>query len=731
MKERLKGTIKTITFHNQENGYSVIKITPLNDQKSLFNGPKTKTVVGHIIDPKPGEMITCEGVYKAHPKFGNQFVFDYYEKETTLKKEGLVDYLASDMFKGVGPKSAEKIVETLGEDALNKIRKDKDILKTVKNLPKKLLKTLPAQLESESHFETIRVELMEVGLSIKLIKALIAVYKDQTLDQVKKNPYALIHTVKGIGFERADLIAEKLGFKKDDPKRLEAVMVHQFDLDTMRFGHTHLNQIDFLNTVKDRLLNDGLEVNASSVQTLLEETIRHGLLVTLESLVTKPMYEHAENVIAEKIKELKEDKVEAFEDLLKGLESFQKKATIEYTPEQKKAIKMSFKSKVFALTGGPGTGKTTIIKGIVESFKKRYKKEDIVLLAPTGKAAKRLKEATNHDAYTIHRFLKIRYEGDMSETNTLIGKKVIIIDEMSMVDTMLMHVVCKAIKTPHLILVGDDAQLPSVSPGQVFKDILASDTPKVTLKTIHRQASTSEIITLASGFRNLKFPESLKLTGPSLYFVKERPEYFLKRLEKMIQYYLKSHDDLSDFQVIIPLYHGPLGIDTVNAFIQETFNPNKTFTFLKNRPFKVGDKIHQLINDYDEDVMNGDQGFISAIDPVKKTLSVLFDQKEVNYTSETIDNIKLSYAISVHKSQGSGFDTVVLPLFTPYLHMLSNPLVYTAITRTIHSLIVVGDISLLKTAMTRNIKPRNTHLKEKLMDPNDTQDTLLSPYDFL
>jgi exodeoxyribonuclease V alpha subunit len=728
MKKRLEGTIKTITFHNEENGYSVIKLTPSDDENSLFNRSKVTTIVGEIIEPKVGEFIRLEGDYKTHPKFGSQFVFDYYEKDQILKKEGLIDYLSSDLFKGVGPKTATKIIETLGEDALKKIRKNKDILKTVKAIPKSVIQSLPEQLQEETHYETIRVELMDIGLSVKLIKSLIQVYKDQTLDQVKKNPYQLIQTVKGIGFERADEIAFKLGFKKDDPKRLQALTVHQFDLDTLRAGHTHLVLESFLESLSMRLRNDALENTEDSLKELIETTLKNGLLTLVDSLITKPLYEEAENVIAAKVKELIALKTTSDEDLLKGLKVFQEISNIKYTEEQELAIKQAFKSKIFALTGGPGTGKTTIIKGMVESFKARYKKEDIILLAPTGKAAKRLEEATNHPASTIHRFLKIRFEGDHSEDTDIKQKPVIIIDEMSMVDTVLMKIVCKAIDTPYLILVGDDAQLQSVSPGQVFKDLLTAKIPQVSLKTIHRQAATSEVITLASGFRNRQFPESLKLTGPSLYFVEERPELFYERLKKMIQYYLRSHDDLSDFQVIIPTYHGELGIDAVNTFIQTEFNPQKVHTFLKNRPFKINDKIHQLVNDYDHDVMNGDQGFISAIDPVKKTLTVSFDEKEVTYTSETIDSIKLAYSISVHKSQGSGFDTVVIPLFHPYKHMLSNPLVYTAITRTIHSLIIIGEIHLLNVAIGRNIHPRKTHLTQKCTASNEAS---ISPYDFL
>ena len=722
-EKALEGIIKTITFHNQETGFSVLKIeTPDALNPSLFSmDTHLVTATGSIMDPQKGERVTLTGTVEDHPKFGPQFQFTHYVKDRPVTKEGMIDYLSSDLFKGVGPATAEVIMDALGDEALKKIRETPEVLTPLK-IPAKVKKTLPEQLETHAQYEHIRVALFKYGLTVKMVKSLLQAYGDQALDQVEKNPYRLIQDVKGVGFERADLIASNMGIAKDDPRRLDALLIVMFDQETFRRGHTHIDADALLNAVHARLQDDTDAFEAPDLKAHLDKAIKRGLLSVDGDWLTRPIYLEAETFIAEKIHALNEVVPPEIPDFNTRIEDYQASNAITLTEEQTAAIEGAIKHAVYMISGGPGTGKTTIIKGILSVLQSHYEQADIALLAPTGKAAKRIEEATDFNASTFHRFLKIRQ--DMFKPPEPVRQKVIIIDEISMVDTVLFYTLLRALKSVRLILVGDDAQLPSVSPGQVFKDLLATDLKRTHLTTIHRQAAGSKIIQMAQMIRESHVDlHAFDASGDLLLKPLREPAFF-DALSRMIQYYLDAGYSLSDVSVIIPVYAGKHGIDAVNTYIQTHFNPAPLKT-LKNRPFKAGDKVLQLVNDYDHDVMNGDQGIIQTIE--RDHLVVQFDEKTVAYEGAKLDELRLAYAMSVHKSQGSGYPVVIMPIFKSFQHMLTQPLIYTALTRAIDACVIAGDLALFERAATITPAPRNTQLTVKMTDATPQ----LTPYDFL
>lgn len=719
----LEGIIKTITFSNEETGFCVLKIETHDAvTPSLFSMDSSLvTVTGSMIEPKKGEKVTVYGHVSDHPKFGKQFQFNRYEKERPVTTEGLVDYLSSDLFTGVGRVSATIILEALGPKALEKIRDDASVLDGLK-IPKALKKTLPDMLVEHQRYEILRVQLFKYGLTVKMVKSLIATYQDKALDVVEKDPYQLIQDVKGIGFERADVIAGKIGIDKEDPRRIRALYTYMFEKETVQKGHTHLEALTLLMAVDAKLKDDAIVLDEDDLRATLKTVIGAGLLMMDDAVVTRPIYLEAETFIAEKLNQLNQQKMPDLAPLRKALERYQTKAAITFTKEQESAIINAFQHGVYIITGGPGTGKTTIIKGLIEGFLEPFEASDIALLAPTGKAAKRIEEASGFKASTFHRFLKIRK--DTFTPPESVPHKVIIIDEASMVDTVLFFTLLKSLKDVQLILVGDDAQLPSVSPGQIFKDLLHSSIAKTELKEVHRQAKGSSIIQLAQMIRSMTLDVKRLETGHDLILKPLLESQFYAGLDRMIQYYLDAGYRLFDISVILPVYAGKIGIDEVNRHIQNTFNPAP----IKTSPpghFKVGDKVHQLVNDYDKDVMNGDQGMITSIQ--EDMLSVQFDETEIHYPKKEFDQLKLAYAISVHKSQGSGFPVVIVPLFRTFRHMLSQSLIYTATTRAIQELVICGDLALLDAAATIVRPDRNTRLKEKMTNAKPS----LSPYDFL
>lgn len=726
---KVEGTIKTVTFYNPDNGYTVLKMKTADASKpSLFNDESDiLTATGYLMDPQKGETIILHGTYQTHPKFGRQLHFTSYEKSMTLSDEGLIDYLSSDLFPGVGEKSATRIIEVLGENALDMIRQNPAILNTIPGLSKAVITSLPEALNAHIDQEKIRVKLLSLGLTVGLIKILIKTYQAQTVDRVMQKPYDLMRDVKGIGFERADQIAMKVGFEKNHPERLRAMVAYLFEHLSMRQGHTHLAKEVLYQTVYERLEADELGLSFDDAVDICDQAVSFGWLVEDDDTYTLPLYQKAERTIANFVLEaLKHppQKEKALENLIeKHIKSIQ----MEYTSEQRIAIKEVFQHSIYLITGGPGTGKTTLIKSMMAIAKALD--YDVAAVAPTGKAARRLEEATGEKATTIHRYLGIRPDGKPQFNHfSQATHDLIIIDEISMVDVVLMATLLDAMKEgAKVILVGDEDQLPSVAPGHVLAD-LKKTIPHRTLKEIHRQATTSPIITLAESFRQQTY-QSPWQSAPELTMEKVQEEKALAYILKTVKpYYAHLQADVG---ILIPMYQGMVGIDAVNQYLQTHLNPSKLVTLYDHVRYKIGDKVIQLSNNYDTLIMNGEIGVITAIDPIKKTLQVEFDEALVTYDKETFKDLRLAYAISIHKSQGSGFDTVIMPLYKRFLHMLNRPLIYTAITRAKKHLVIIGDLELIPYALKRNTHQRHTKLTDKIRLKETEINEDVSPYDFL
>jgi len=726
---KVEGTIKIVTFHNPDNGYTVLKIKTADASKpSLFNDESDLiTATGYLLDPQKGETITLYGTFQTHPKFGRQLHFSSYEKSMTLSNEGLIDYLSSDLFPGVGEKSATRIIEVLGENALDLIRQNPEILKTIPGLSKFVITALPDALKENIDQEKIRVKLLALGLTVGLIKLLMKTYQSQTVDKVTQKPYDLMREIKGIGFERADQIAMKVGFEKSHPDRLRALVAYLFEQFSMRQGHTHLAKEVLHQSVYERLEVDELGLSFDDAVDICTQAVSFGWLVEDVDTYTLPLYQKAERTIAQFVIQALEATPPVIEDFEKTLNTHLKSVFIDYTPDQQKALEEAFEHSIYLITGGPGTGKTTLIKSIVAIAKASG--YDVATVAPTGKAARRLEEATGEKATTIHRYLGIRPDGKPQFNHfSKAPHDFIIIDEISMVDVVLMASLIDALTdTSRVILVGDEDQLPSVAPGHVLAD-LKKAIPHRALKEIHRQAASSPIITLAESFRKQTYQAPWQ-SAPELRMEKVLEQQALDTILNLVRPYYQ--DQTSDVGILIPMYQGPVGIDAVNQYLQTHLNPAPLVSLYDHVRYKKGDKVIQLSNNYDTLIMNGEIGHIHGIDPIKKTIEVQFDEALVTYDKETFKDIRLAYAISIHKSQGSGFETVIMPLYKRFMHMLNRPLIYTGMTRAKKHLIMLGELDLIPLALKRNTHQRITKLTDKIISLNQETSDDVSPYDFL
>ena len=725
----IEGTIKTVTFHNPDNGFTVIKIKTADASKpSLFNDESdVLTATGTLMDPQKGETLKLTGTFETHPKFGRQLHFSAYEKAATLSEEGLVDYLASDLFPGVGEKTATKIIEALGEQALDLIRQTPDVLKSIEGLPKNVLKTLPAALKNHVAEEKVRVQLLGFGLTVGTVKLLIKTYQAQTVDKVTKKPYDLIKEVKGIGFEKADQIALNVGFEKSHPDRLRALVAYLFEILSVRQGHTHIEKAILFQSVYERLTADELGLSYDDAVDLCDQSVAYGWLIEDDQTFTLPIYQRAEQTIANFVLTALKNPLPPDQAFEKILDEHLKDVPIDYTSEQRQTIKEVFEHPVYLITGGPGTGKTTLIKSVIHLAKAMDLK--VAAIAPTGKAARRLEEATEEKATTIHRFLGIRPDGKPQFNQFLKAPiDLYVVDEISMVDVILMATLVDAMKEgARLILVGDADQLPSVSPGAVLAD-LKSVIPHHSLTEIHRQAEASPIITLAESFRLQTYQKPWE-SLPQLTMKNLAEQDALSTLLKEV-INLKNQG-IKDIGILIPMYQGPTGIDAVNEYLQKHLNPAPLVTLFDQVKYKMGDKVIQLSNNYDTLIMNGEIGEITGIDPVKKIIEVQFEDALVTYEKAAFKEIRLAYAMSIHKSQGSGFEVVIMPLYRRFMHMLTRPLIYTGITRAKKQLMIFGELDLIPYALKRNTHQRHTKLADKLLDKTTTDIDDVSPYDFL
>lgn len=739
----IKGNLINVIYTNEENLYTVARIKVHSSNIKLSE--KMIAIVGTLPKLDEESIYTFYGRLTDHPKFGEQFQVTHFEREVPKTTEGIIRYLSSDRFKGIGRKTAEAIVGKLGEQAISRIIDDKEVLKKVPEIKKAKIQHIYDQLIEHQGIEQVLIELYKHGFGAQLAMKIFQVYKDETLQVLKNNPYQMIQDVEGIGFARADALGLGIGFTMDQPERIQAGCFHIIQELSLQEGHIFINRKDLISEASMILTDHSYKISVLEVETQILYLEEEGKLIAEADNVYLPSLFFAEKgLVTNIVKILKnDDHIEEFPEaeFLKAIGETEEEFKIEYAPSQKKAIKTALKSSIMILTGGPGTGKTTVIKGIVESYaklhgvslnKKDYGKNNpfpIVLVAPTGRAAKRMAEATGLHAETVHRLLgwKGGHSGfEKDEDNTIEGK-LLIVDEVSMVDIWLANQLFKSLPSGvQVILVGDEDQLPSVGPGQVLSELIHSKKiPTVNLVDIYRQAKESSIIQLAHDMKAGQLPEDILTAKNDRRFFQCSQEQVISVIEQICVNAINKGYTAKEIQVLAPMYRGNAGIEVLNKNLQNIFNPKKERQreiLYGEVSYRVGDVVLQLVNNPEENVFNGDRGEIVAITYAKETVEkqdqiiISYDGIEVEYTKQDLNQITLAYCCSVHKSQGSEFPIVIMPIVRGYYRMLRRNLVYTGITRAKEFLILCGEVKAFQTAIQQqNEMKRNTLLREKLI----------------
>ncbi|PFO03610.1 ATP-dependent RecD-like DNA helicase [Bacillus sp. AFS076308] len=742
----VKGRPIVTIFHNEQNLYTVlrIRVDETNDQYD----DKEAVITGYFPKIHEQETYVFFGEFKEHPKFGLQFHTNHFRKDMPQTKQGVIAYLSGDMFKGIGKKTAENIVETLGENAISKILNQPSLLDSIPKLPPEKAKMLYDTLMEHQGLEQVMVALNQYGFGPQISMRIYQAYKDETLSIIQKNPYQLVEDIEGIGFGRADELGYQLGITGNHPDRIKAACLYTLENESMQTGHVFLHAEDLLEQVKSLLEeNKRDQIEFTDISSELIKLEEEGKIIGEEKRIYLPSLFFAEKGLVTSINRIlkQTEYSEQFpeSEFLLALGGLEERLGVQYAPSQREAIQNALMSPMLILTGGPGTGKTTVIKGIVELYgelhgcslepKDYFKKDEpfpILLAAPTGRAAKRMTESTGLPAVTIHRLLGFNgTEGfDRDEVSPLEGK-ILIVDETSMLDIWLANQLFKALPEHiQVIMVGDEDQLPSVGPGQVLKDLLKSERiPTVRLTDIYRQAEGSSIIELAHDIKKGFLPPNVTAKQADRSFIKCSTAQVAQVVEKVALNAKNKGYTAKDIQVLAPMYRGPAGIDRLNVLLQEIFNPNpdgkrKEIAF-GDVKYRIGDKVLQLVNQPESNVFNGDIGEIISIIYAKENtekqdmIYISFEGNEVEYTRQDLNQITHAYCCSVHKSQGSEFPIVILPITRSYYRMLQRNLIYTAITRSKQSLIICGEEDALRMGIERADElQRQTTLCQKLQE---------------
>ena len=714
--ESVKGYLKAVLFHNEDNNYNVIKIK-CDDDKIL-------TVTGYFILPSKDDNVRYYGEYVNHPRFGTQLQVERIEKVLPDDRESVIKYLSSPYFKGVGTIMATKIVDTLGSNAISIIQNHPSVLDDI-GISEKAKNSILNGINSENQQDKDISFMLQHGLSQLLVMKIEAVYGDEMVSRVLANPYSLIEDIDGIGFKSADEIARNFNVSLDDPRRIAAAIIYSLNEEAMSSGDTYTN-IDTLALRCSAIIPN---LSKDAFDDAFRFLIMEGKVVVEDDKIFTYKHNHYEKVIATflsqyiKRKSNKFDEAE-FNTLLHDVED---KEGIFYSEEQIEAIRTGIFSPVTIVTGGPGTGKTTILNAIIKIYKRLYSDHKVVLCAPTGRASKRMSELTGVEACTIHRLLKWD-----KHTNTFaknmddpVYGDLLIIDEFSMVDIHLFANLLMGIRGfGHIIFIGDVDQIPSVGCGNNLEDLLDIDMiNKIRLNRIYRQKGNSSIITLAHNIKDKKLFEKDLEPREDLLFVDTTSYDIAAYVKRLYSELLDEGYSEDEIQILAPIYASTGGIDHLNNIIQDMVNPSeigKVECRIGRTLFRENDKILQLKNQVDDDIYNGDIGRIVEIilkDASNGKLKIIasYDDKLVSYTGEDLKNITLAYAISIHKSQGSEYPVVIMPVIKEYRQMLYKNLIYTGITRAKKRLVMVGEKqALLNGVKLRELKRRNTTLREKL-----------------
>ncbi|MBA1334016.1 MAG: RecD-like DNA helicase YrrC [Firmicutes bacterium] len=715
-----EGVISSIVYRNEENGYAVAR----------FNCEgESITLVGYMPLVKEGESLRVRGEWVYHPVYGEQVQVQEFQTAAPSTPEGIEKYLASGLIPGIGPKTAKKIVEVLGKDALDIIQYNPMKLTMVDGIGKKKAEKIAQAFEEQRGLRDVMVFLQTYDISPAFAIRIYKKYKDETIQLIKQDPYRLVEDIEGIGFKRADRIAMNMGLEHSSPSRVIAGTRHVL-AEFAGAGHVFVPRGVLVERAAELLGVDGNDVEDAVNSLAISGKVKLEQINGEQVVYYMPFY-YAEAAVAAKLTELSLLKYDGFDGNVEDeIRLYEEKHRIELDGVQKEAITQALHHGVVVVTGGPGTGKTTTIKAIIEIMEGNGL--EVILAAPTGRAAKRMAQACDKDACTIHRLLEFSYHEN--EQASFFGRNedsplecdVLIVDEVSMVDILLMHHLLKAVQAgTRLVMVGDVDQLPSVGPGNVLKDIIGSGIVKfVKLQRIFRQAGESTIVVNAHRINNGKYPVANSREGDFFFLERKDMQQIVSTILDLCKNRLpeyNGYNPLTDIQVLSPMRKGPVGVENLNIRLQDCLNPaaaHKKEKTAGSFTFRVGDKVMQVKNNYGlrwetggengepeegEGVFNGDMGYITEIDDEEQELVVLFDgDRRVCYRFNQLDELEPAYAVTVHKSQGSEFPVMVMPVFWGPPMLVTRNLLYTAITRAKQLVILVGREDYLRRMVDNN-----------------------------
>ena len=704
---KLRCVVERITFQNAENGYSVMKV-------KVKGYDDLVTLVGNLLEVPAGAVLLCEGEWRVDKRYGQQFQCETWEEVMPATAYGIEKYLGSGLVKGIGPKFAKLIVGHFGTDTIEVIETDIERLYEVPGIGKKRVEKIRESWEKQKDIKNVMLFLQGFGVSTAYAAKIYRQYGKESIDNVKENPYRLADDIWGIGFKTADGIARKMGYEMNDERRLRSGLIYTLN-QLADEGHCYAEEEQLIATAKQLL-----EADEECIRTAMTHAIETEDLMLDGTAIYLPPFYYAECGTANRLNTLVHTKeagsiFTARFDLAK----LQRETGIEYDEVQVEAIRQAIASKVMVLTGGPGTGKTTTTKAIIAALQSAGMR--ILLAAPTGRAAKRMSEATGMEAKTIHRLLEYNPQDGYkrNDENPLEGDA-LIVDECSMIDIILMNNLTKALPTTmRLVLVGDIDQLPSVGAGNVLRDIIDSGViPVVRLTRIFRQAQSSRIVMSAHAINRGCFPDISNGQHTDFFFMKqEEPEKVAETIVSLVCDRLPKayRQPNANIQVLTPMQRGVVGAANLNMALQQALNHNTAALVRGGYTFKEGDRVMQLRNNYDKDIYNGDLGYVRSVDMEERTLTLDFDGQMVEYEASELDELTLAYATTIHKSQGSEYPIVVMPVLMTHYVMLQRNLIYTGITRAKKICVLVGQTKALAYAI-HNMKvlKRNTRLKERL-----------------
>ncbi|OPX25371.1 MAG: recombinase RecD [Candidatus Latescibacteria bacterium 4484_107] len=706
--DTLEGVIERITFHADDTGYTVAKL------RAKGAGPEPVTLVGSVAEIHPGESVRLKGHWTTHPQYGRQFRIVEYQTVYPSTVEGIRKYLGSGLIKGIGPVTAKRIVAQFGLKTLDIIERAPDRLTEVEGLGPKRAEMIKHAWIEQQEIKEVMLFLQSHDVSTAYAVKIWKQYGDDAIRIVRENPYRLAKDIWGIGFLIADRIAQNLGVDPESAMRLKAGLRYVLGQASEKEGHVFLPA--------DLLISRAAEILKAPEKKLrpcLNDLSREQEVILEDEHVYLPPLHYAEQAVSKKLHQLAQVSKVELRDLGEEVRAVEKRTGFTFAERQKEAIAKALSENVLILTGGPGTGKTTTVLGMIALFARRSR--SIALCAPTGRAAKRMSEATGREAKTIHRLLKFQPRGGFEyDGNPPLPADVVIVDEVSMIDILLMHHLLKAVRpSATIVFVGDVDQLPSVGPGNVLRDMIASGTVStVRLDQIFRQARRSRIVVNAHRINEGFFPYIKNERAGDFFFIeKAEPAEIVETILSLCTERLPLHyeyDPIDDIQVLAPMYRGETGTINLNHALQQRLNPQGAEIRRGDTLFRVGDKVMQIRNNYQKEVFNGDIGRIVSIDLEEQEMRVRFDTL-ASYTFSELDELVLAYAISIHKSQGCEFKAVVFPLTTQHYMMLQRNLLYTAITRARELVVLVGTKKALGIAVKNDkVSERYTGLAARL-----------------